>query len=67
MPDAERARLKEIVAKAHQRGRKVRFWGSPDQPLFWKELLADDVDLINTDHLEAAQKFLVSDGTTNSR
>jgi hypothetical protein len=67
MPDAERARLKEIVAKAHQRGRKVRFWGSPDQPVFWKELLADDVDLINTDHLEGAQKFLVSDGTTISR
>jgi hypothetical protein len=67
MPDAERTRLKEIVAKAHQQGRRVRFWGSPDQPVFWKELLADDVDLINTDHLEAAQKFLVSDGTTNSR
>jgi len=67
IPDDQRTRLKEIVAKAHQQGRKARFWGSPDQPVFWKELLADDVDLINTDHLEAAQKFLVSDGTTISR
>jgi hypothetical protein len=67
MPDDQRSRLKEIVAKAHQQGRKVRFWGSPDQPVFWKELLADDVDLINTDHLEAAQKFLESEATTISR
>jgi hypothetical protein len=55
----EKAKLKEIVSKAHQQGRKVRFWGSPDQPVFWKELLDDDVDLINTDKLEAAQKFLL--------
>ena len=67
MPDDERARLKEIVTKAHEQKRKVRFWGSPDQPVFWKELLANDVDLINTDRLEAAQKFLLSGGDTESR
>lgn len=67
MPENERTRLKEIVVKAHQQGRKVRFWGSPDQPVFWKELLADDVDLINTDHLEGAQNFLLSDEARISR
>ena len=60
IPDDERARLKEMVAKAHQHGRRVRFWGSPDQPVFWKEILADGVDLINTDDLAGAQKFLTS-------
>ncbi len=59
MPDAEKLKLKEIVAKAHQQGRRVRFWGAPDRPAFWRELLADDVDLINTDDLEGAQKFLL--------
>jgi len=60
MPDEERSRLKEIVAKAHEHGRRVRFWGSPDQPVFWKEILADGVDLINTDDLDGAQKFLTT-------
>jgi len=58
LPDAERIKLKEIVARAHRHGRRVRFWGSPDQPNFWKEILADGVDLINTDDLDGAQKFL---------
>jgi len=54
----EKAKLKSIVARAHRQGRKVRFWGSPDQPVFWQELLEDDVDLINTDDLAGAQTFL---------
>ena len=39
--------------------------GSPavmvtDQPVFWKEIVADGVDLINTDDLAGAQRFLLS-------
>lgn len=60
MPEAEKSRLQSIVSKAHQQGRQVRFWGSPDQPVFWREIRADGVDLINTDDLEGAQKFLLS-------
>lgn len=56
---ADKTKLKEIVAKAHQQGRRVRFWGAPDQPNFWRELLEDDVDLINTDDLEGAQAFVL--------
>jgi hypothetical protein len=63
----ERAKLKSIVARAHQQGRKVRFWGSPDQPVFWQELLDDEVDLINTDDLAGAQKFLMDKGEMNRR
>lgn len=62
MPAEEKARLKEIVAKAHQQGRRVRFWGAPDRPAFWAELYADDVDLINTDDLPGAERFLRSQG-----
>ena len=58
MPEPEKLKLKAIVAKAHQQSRRVRFWGAPDQPVFWREMLANHVDLINTDHLEGAQKFL---------
>ncbi len=59
MPAEERAKLKDIVARAHQQGKRVRFWGGPDQPVFWGAMLANGVDLINTDHLAEAQKFLL--------
>jgi hypothetical protein len=59
---AEKAKLKEIVTKAHEQGRRVRFWGAPDRSDFWRELLEDDVDLINTDDLKGAQAFLLNAG-----
>ena len=59
IPKAEKRRLKDVVAKAHQQGRRVRFCGAPDQPVFWGEMLANGVDLINTDDLDGAQKFLL--------
>ncbi len=58
IPEAERLKLQHIVARAHGQGRRVRFWGAPDQPAFWKEIVEDGVDLINTDDLEGAAKFL---------
>ncbi len=59
MPEADKLRLREVVAKAHQQGRRVRFWGAPDRPAFWGEMLANGVDLINTDDLDGLQKFLL--------
>ncbi|HWW02788.1 MAG TPA: phosphatidylinositol-specific phospholipase C/glycerophosphodiester phosphodiesterase family protein [Candidatus Acidoferrum sp.] len=61
IPEAEKVKVKEIVAKAHEHGRRVRFWGSPDKPVFWREMLDDGVDIINTDDLAGAQKFLTTD------
>ena len=58
IPETERQKVKDIVAKAHQHGRRVRFWGSPDKPVFWRETLDDGVDIINTDDLAGAQEFL---------
>ena len=60
MSEADKARLKAIVARAHEQGRRVRFWGAPDQPVFWGEMVANGVDLINTDDLVGARKFLLS-------
>jgi hypothetical protein len=62
LPEEERTKLKEIVSKAHQHGRRVRFWGAPDNAVFWREILANGVDLINTDDLEGAQKFITNSG-----
>ena len=57
--ESEALKLKGIVDKAHQQGRRVRFWGAPDIPAFWKEMARSRVDLINTDDLEGAEKFLL--------
>jgi glycerophosphoryl diester phosphodiesterase len=46
------------VAVAHQQGRRLRFWGVPDQPFAWKELYESGVDLINTDNLKGLHAFL---------
>jgi len=58
-PANEKVKLKEIVNKAHEQGRRVRFWGAPDFPAFWREILAEGVDLINTDDLDGARDFLL--------
>jgi hypothetical protein len=63
MPAADRAKLHQIVATAHNAGQRVRFWATPDLPglardAVWHELLAADVDHINTDDLPALARFL---------
>lgn len=62
-PDAEREKLRGIVRTAHSRGQKVRFWATPDlagpaRDALWAELLAADVDYLNTDDLAGLQAFL---------
>ena len=64
MPEAERQKLHEIVATAHANGQRVRFWATPEIPetreAVWRELLAAEVDYINTDNLAALQTFLLA-------
>lgn len=63
MPAGERAELKEIVDTAHAAGQRVRFWATPDaagpeREAVWRELVAADVDHINTDDLAGLEDFL---------
>lgn len=38
--------VREIVADAHQNGRRLRFWNTPDAPSFWDVPWGAKVDLI---------------------
>ncbi|MBU6400362.1 MAG: phosphatidylinositol-specific phospholipase C/glycerophosphodiester phosphodiesterase family protein [Verrucomicrobia bacterium] len=67
MPAVEKQKLAEIVARAHQQGRKVRFWGAPDFPAFWQVLWDAHVDLINTDDLAGVEKFLLAKMSSTGR
>lgn len=60
MPTAERDRLRSIVARAHEKGRVVRFWATPEKESVWQLLADEKVDLINTDALARLQAFLLS-------
>ncbi|MFI2780391.1 phosphatidylinositol-specific phospholipase C/glycerophosphodiester phosphodiesterase family protein [Streptomyces sp. ALB3] len=62
-PAAERDRLRTLVQAAHAGGQRVRFWGTPDvagpeREAVWTELVAADVDHLNTDDLAGLATFL---------
>ncbi|MFE2448459.1 phosphatidylinositol-specific phospholipase C/glycerophosphodiester phosphodiesterase family protein [Streptomyces sp. NPDC059426] len=63
MPQAERETLHRLVASAHAARQTVRFWATPDvagpeRDALWRELLAADVDYLNTDDLAGLEAFL---------
>lgn len=60
MPEAERKKLNDYVAKVHSAGRKVRFWATPEKVSVWKELIAAKVDFLNTDKLANLRAFLTA-------
>ena len=60
MPEQERQKLRGIVEKAHAKGRRVRFWATPDHPAVWRELVDAGVDLLNADDLAGLERFLRS-------
>ncbi|ANN14888.1 hypothetical protein SD37_03940 [Amycolatopsis orientalis] len=64
-PAAERAKLHDIVERAHAAGQRVRFWATPDaagpaREALWNELVAAGVDHLNTDDLPGLANFLRS-------
>ena len=66
-PAEEREKLRRIVAAAHARRQRVRFWGTPDQAgpereALWSELYDAGTDLLNTDDLAALEAFLTTRG-----
>lgn len=58
VPEEELARLKDLVAKAHANGQRIRFWGLPFSKQVWPVLYDAGVDLLNADHLPAIHAFL---------
>lgn len=63
MSDVERTKLREIVAKAHSKGRRLRFWATPESDSVWKELHSAQVDLIGTDNLKKLGAFMEASKT----
>jgi hypothetical protein len=51
MPADEVSKLEAVVAKAHQRGMRIRFWNIPQTEAVWSRLYDAGVDLLNADDL----------------
>jgi len=60
MPAAERDKLRDLVRKAHAKGRQVRFWATPEREAVWQELHEAGVDRLNTDRLSQMRDWLRS-------
>lgn len=56
--DEETAKIKSAVDKAHAQQKPVRFYGAPDFPNAWVNLMDLGVDYINTDHIPDLKKFM---------
>jgi alkaline phosphatase len=58
LPEKDKEALKQMVDKAHQLGKKIRFWNAPDNVKSWKVFMELGVDYINTDKIEGLSVFL---------
>lgn len=58
IPKEQKQKLIDLVNLAHQQGKKVRLWASPENTVVWEELLNCGVDFINTDELVKFKQFL---------
>ena len=59
-------KFKKLVEETHAQGKKLRLWAAPDIPAVWRFLLEHDVDLINTDRVEAYREFYMQYNALNS-
>ncbi|OOQ86795.1 hypothetical protein PEBR_20028 [Penicillium brasilianum] len=55
------AKVRAQIAAAHNRGLKVRYWGTPGWPVglrnyVWRVLVREGVDMLNVDDLRAASR-----------
>jgi hypothetical protein len=59
MPADEAAKLDAIIAKAHERGMRIRFWNIPQTEAVWSRLYDAGVDLLNADDLGGLYALLL--------
>lgn len=58
LPEKDSLQLTQVIFKAHQLHKPVRFWDAPDFGEAWKTLMRLGVDYINTDHIESLSNQL---------
>ncbi len=57
MVEKERAAMKKLVESAHAKGKKFRFWNTPDNLNAWYTFVDEGIDYINTDRIPDIRAF----------
>ena len=60
MSAKDREKLDKVVQQAHSKGRRLRFWATPEKEAFWQMQLDCKIDVINTDRLNELKLFLLA-------
>lgn len=55
---ADRAKIEALQKEAHDKGKKLRFWATPDFSAAWLGLMDLKIDILNTDHVSELNAFL---------
>jgi hypothetical protein len=58
MPPEELEKLRAIVKRVHDQGKKLRFWALPNPRVVWPVLYKEGVDFLNADSLPMLRDFL---------
>ena len=59
MSQKDKMHLNELIYQVHLEGKKIRFWGSPDNSISWEVLYKSGVDLINTDKVADLYDYML--------
>ena len=62
---AEKEKIEATINKVHSLGKKIRFWGSPDNLNTWQTFRVMGVDIVNTDHPEKCCEFFRNEQHNN--
>ncbi|WP_138484743.1 alkaline phosphatase [Dyadobacter bucti] len=54
----EKAKIEKVIAEVHDKGKKIRFWATPDHINAWKMLMNLGIDYINTDKVQELGSYL---------
>jgi len=58
IPGKDKDTLTHVIDSVHNAGKKIRFWGGPDNENSWKLQMKLGADLIGTDQIQEFSKFL---------
>jgi alkaline phosphatase len=60
LPEKDKERLRATIELVHSKGKKIRFWATPDTELAWKTLFDLGIDFINTDKPKECFDYLAN-------
>lgn len=64
---AEKERLEQVIDRAHEQGKPVRFWNAPEGTTVYYTFYDMGIDYINTDNPEVCAAFFADFGNKNFR